>query len=348
MHHVQPTLRRFWPLTLGALALLLTACPGVSGGGSGGGAPQISSFTATPMNVASGAPVTLSWTITGSATSLSIDNNVGEVTGTNKIVNPTATTTYTLTASNGSDTATESTTVTVDGTQPPPSGTKTVLFGVSGVQSGPFTGDEDGGISAGDPRIVNVAAGGTFYASVSYSGPAPVTGVTIYIANSSPPGLESDLAANTDVKGFTLGEAVSGCPVDGTQTSVECIYPVTVAAGTPNITGLDGAGSEFAYVFRTRITDTAGGVPYDEPPRGYVTVGGSTGTPPTPGNKDPKAAFTSVQTTSDATGVTYKFSAVDASDPDGTRSLTRGTSATARAQPPAISPRNIQLLTITR
>ena len=41
MHPLQPALRRSWPLFLGGLALLLTACPGVSGGGNGGRAANL-------------------------------------------------------------------------------------------------------------------------------------------------------------------------------------------------------------------------------------------------------------------------------------------------------------------
>ena len=105
MHPLQPALRRFWPLVVGASALLLTACPGVSGNGNSG-APQITSFTASQTNVASGTPVTLSWMITGSPTSLSLSGsdgtNLSSLSGTTTSVTPTATTTYTLTASNSS------------------------------------------------------------------------------------------------------------------------------------------------------------------------------------------------------------------------------------------------------
>jgi hypothetical protein len=74
--------------------------------------PTISSFTASPASVSSGASSTLAWS-TANATSLSI--NGAAVTGTSKVVTPTATTAYTLTATNsgGSTTATATVTVTV-------------------------------------------------------------------------------------------------------------------------------------------------------------------------------------------------------------------------------------------
>ncbi len=66
-----------------------------------GTAPSISSFTATPDTIATGGSSTLAWTVTGDGTiSLSIDNGVGDVTGTsNTSVSPDVTTTYELTAS---------------------------------------------------------------------------------------------------------------------------------------------------------------------------------------------------------------------------------------------------------
>ena len=89
-------------------SVTLTVTPAVT-------APVINSFTATPPSITSGQSSTLSWTLSGGApTTLSIDNGVGGVLGlTSKVVTPSATTTYTLTASNSAGTVTQSVTLTV-------------------------------------------------------------------------------------------------------------------------------------------------------------------------------------------------------------------------------------------
>jgi uncharacterized protein YkwD len=80
------------------------------------GTPTITSFTATPSAISPGQSVTLSWNVSG-ATSLSIDIGVGSVTGlTSKIVAPTLTTKYTLTATNSTGSVTATTTVTASTT----------------------------------------------------------------------------------------------------------------------------------------------------------------------------------------------------------------------------------------
>ena len=66
-----------------------------------GSPPTIASFGPLPNAAAGpGISVKLLWSVTG-ATSLSIDHGVGNVLGTSITVGPTATTTYTLTATNG-------------------------------------------------------------------------------------------------------------------------------------------------------------------------------------------------------------------------------------------------------
>ena len=76
-------------------------------------APSIASFTATPASLPTGgAPVTLSW-VTTDATTLSIDNGVGTVTGTSAVVNVAANTTFTLTATNAAGAVTQTTGVAV-------------------------------------------------------------------------------------------------------------------------------------------------------------------------------------------------------------------------------------------
>jgi hypothetical protein len=64
-----------------------------------GPSPTISSFTANPSTFSAGQPVTLSWNVSNSIYNI-IDPQVGPVRGTSVIVNPPATTTYTLYTTN--------------------------------------------------------------------------------------------------------------------------------------------------------------------------------------------------------------------------------------------------------
>lgn len=86
------------------------------------GLPVINYFTATPNNITLGSSVTLSWNVTN-ATTVSIDNGVGNVAASgSSIILPVATTTFTLTASNAAGSVTANTAVIVSGVSPPPSG----------------------------------------------------------------------------------------------------------------------------------------------------------------------------------------------------------------------------------
>jgi hypothetical protein len=91
---------------------ILTAC----GGTGSDPIPVIASFTVSPAITVLGTTATLSWSVSD-ATSLSIDQGVGTVTGTSKPVTPAATTTYTLTATGPGGSATGMATLTV--TTPP-------------------------------------------------------------------------------------------------------------------------------------------------------------------------------------------------------------------------------------
>ncbi len=157
---------------------------------------------------------------------------------------------------------------------PPSTGAPTGSFGVSTSQSGPFTfsGGPDGNITSdSDPRIVAASAGSTFYAEVAYSDPDGITDIRIDLVNSAPADLEGTLSETTAVGGFTLGTPTGDCTLGSTSTEVTCVYPINVAAGTVDIEELDGAGNEFAYVFRTYVTDGDGNESA-EPLRGYVNI----------------------------------------------------------------------------
>jgi hypothetical protein len=77
--------------------------------------PQIILFTADPATITSSEFTTLYWIVMG-ATSVSIDQGVGDdlATSDEQIVFPASTTTYTITATNANGTVTETTTVTVN------------------------------------------------------------------------------------------------------------------------------------------------------------------------------------------------------------------------------------------
>ncbi len=88
---------------------------------SAGTKPVISSFTATPSTLSSGGNVLLVWNVTG-ATSLSIDQGVGVVTGlSSKTIPVSSSKTFTLIATNVSGSSTKTFDVTV-GTPSLPTG----------------------------------------------------------------------------------------------------------------------------------------------------------------------------------------------------------------------------------
>lgn len=100
---------------------LLVGCGTGDGGGGSGVTPSITSFTARPDTItAAGQAVTLSWTVSGAPTSLSISQGVGTVSGSSTTVNPDATTTYTFTATNSYGSDNDTVIVTLDATVPPP------------------------------------------------------------------------------------------------------------------------------------------------------------------------------------------------------------------------------------
>jgi len=79
--------------------------------------PQILSFTANPATLPTNGTVTLHWNVAG-ATTLSINNGIGDVTGTtSRLVSVTGTRTFALTGSNGARSVTNQATVVV-GTLP--------------------------------------------------------------------------------------------------------------------------------------------------------------------------------------------------------------------------------------
>ncbi len=74
------------------------------------GVPAILSYTVSPAVITPGQSSTLYWNVAG-ATSVTIDNGIGAVSGTSTSVSPSQTTTYTLTAVNASGSATATVTV---------------------------------------------------------------------------------------------------------------------------------------------------------------------------------------------------------------------------------------------
>ena len=286
-------MRRFTSWVPLVLLATLAGCGGGTDDGGGAAPPQITSFSASPMSISTaGEAVTLSWVVLG-ATSLTIDQEVGAVTGTNVVVNPMATTIYTLTASNGSISVSDTATVTLDEPVPPPPPPNidtvppTGTFGVSSDQE-VFFNDADGPItSPDDERVVQVEPGGTFYAQAAYDDPSGVAGIEIFLANREPEGLMANLVEGQEVNGFTLVGEVNGCNLSSVQISVTCVYQIDVG-DISNIDELPGAGNEFAYVLRARVSDTATNE-LDTPPRGYVVVEGDAGggTPPPPEEPEP-------------------------------------------------------------
>jgi hypothetical protein len=98
----------FYFLLLLVGILVFAGCDGVTPTN-----PTITSFTASPANITPGDSSTLTWSVSDADT-LSINQDIGTVTGTSMTVSPTTTTVYTLTATNSAGSVNNSVTVTVE------------------------------------------------------------------------------------------------------------------------------------------------------------------------------------------------------------------------------------------
>jgi hypothetical protein len=205
-----------------------------------GPAPIISAFTATPTTTTPGFPVTLAWTVMG-ATSIRIDNGVGDVTNRSSIsVFPAQTTTYTLTAWNSSGSNTAIVTVTVSsgggGTQPPTTPTLTSATAASGTEVDlAWTASTDNvGVTGyqivrnGSP-IASIASSMLTYADTTVS---PATTYT-YTVNAY------DAAGNHSAPSNSLQVTTPSAPAVSVTWYGACWYNGTVNGVTGNYQAID-------------------------------------------------------------------------------------------------------------
>ena len=204
--------------------------------------PTITAFGAYPPAITFGKNSTLTWQVSG-ATTITLDQGLGAVTGTTLSVSPTATKTYTLTASNGFTSTTAKATVVAF--------TPSVLAGVpSGGGNGNGTTTT---ASFGRPSGVAVDSGGNLYVAEPDNTIRKIT----------PAGLVTTLAGLTCSYGSTDGTGAAarfdgpmGLAVDASgnlfvadsmNSTIRKVTPggvVTTFAGLAGASGsLDGVGT---------------------------------------------------------------------------------------------------------
>ncbi len=231
------------------------------------GVPAINGFTASPTSIGLGAGSVLSWDVVG-ATLISINNGVGALSSSKGSVNvsPILSTTFTLTASNASGTATATAAVVVDGTPfrltslsatdpvVPFGGLTTLSWGFAGtpvnmtLNGSPITGTSTQvspqrrqtftltGSNAGgaDSRTVKVAAQGLDLVAGSGAGAGCKDGPALLASFSLPWGVAVDKSGLIYVAD-AYNNTIRKIAADGT---------VSTLAGTAGMPGsADGTGS---------------------------------------------------------------------------------------------------------
>jgi hypothetical protein len=178
------------------------------------------------------------------ATSIALDNSLGDVTGvSSKKITPGQTKTYTLTASNSAGSATAQVTVSVTYSQdgmPPTVPTLTGAIARSSSQVDlTWTASTDNVGVAGYQIVRNGAvlttASGTSYSDLSVTGGATyVYSVRAYDAASNFSALSNQISLTT------LTPPVSGsCPAPATGAFTGCYYNNLTMSGTPSLVRVD-------------------------------------------------------------------------------------------------------------
>ena len=229
--------------------IILLFCVELAGCGSttsptvNGSAPTIASFTADPTSITSGSTSTLSWMVTG-ATSIAI--TPGAFTSTSDMgstsVSPTATTTYTLAATNTAGSTTSTLTVTVSPPSKPvidsfTASPTSVTSGSSSTLSWTTTGATSIAITPGTftstsntgSTSVSPTATTTYTLTATNAAGSTTSTATVTVTASSGP-----LAiATTSCPGGTQGAAYEGCTIVATGGSPPYTYSVAVNPNVP-------------------------------------------------------------------------------------------------------------------
>lgn len=310
-------LRRIPGPVVCALGLLLAACLGMAGCTSPipttkqDPAPTISSFTASPALITAGASTTLSWNTQG-ATSVTIaPGNFASTSGTGSVaLSPTATTTYTLTATNsiGSVTALVSVTVTapnlptITSFTASPTGIalgaiSTLSWTTSGAATLTITPGTFASTSASGTTNVSPEATTTYVLTATNAAGSVTATATVTVQTATLPSITSFTANPASIStgsSSTLSWATTGAtgiaiaPGTFTSTSGNGTTMVSPTATTTyTLTATNAAGSNTATA---KVTVSAGGplkitttsCPGGTQGTAYAgcTIGASGGTPP--------------------------------------------------------------------
>ena len=219
-------------LTLFAFAGLAGGCSGVlSNSSSGkGSVPTITSFMADPTSIDSGTSSTLSWAATG-ATSIAIMPGTFTSTSANgsTSVSPTATTTYTLHATNAAGSTASTVTVTVKTGSKPTIGSFTasptgITSGSSSTLSWAATGATSIAITPG--TFTSTSASGSTRVS-----PTATTTYTLTATNASG-STTSTAQVAVIASGSPLAITTSSCP-SGTQGAAYAGCTIVASGGSP-------------------------------------------------------------------------------------------------------------------
>lgn len=218
----------------------------IGGGATPAAKPVINSFSASSYSTIAGQPLTLSWSVSG-ATAISIDNGVGDVTGSNAItVSPNQPMTYTLTGSNGSGSSSASVSIAVtqrsDG-QPPSTPVLISAAAKSGTEIDlAWSASSDNVGVAGYQIFRNGAALASVPGySVTYAdlGAGPSSSYSYAVKAYDAAGNYSSLSNSLQVSTPAPVPANSGCPGPLTGAFSACYYNNTTLSGNPALVRTD-------------------------------------------------------------------------------------------------------------
>jgi hypothetical protein len=231
------------------LLLILLSCLGLLNCGTSnssaqkGSSPSISSFSANPTTINSGSSSTVSWATSGS-TSIAITPGTFTSTSANgsTSLSPTATTTYTLTATNVAGSSTSSLTITINAPTKPvitsftanpasiTSGSSSTLsWATTGATSLAITPGTFTSTSATGSTSVSPTATTTYTLTATNAVGSTTATAKVTVTSSGGP----LSITTTSCPGGTQGAAYAGCTVVATGGTPPYTYSVSTSANFP-------------------------------------------------------------------------------------------------------------------